>query len=413
MNSNISSIVKRIVSLNLVTLTLIIFLFSGCNKTASTTPVKEDSTKTKTETPAKEEPKAGVDLSKYDMQYNDMAKILGGFEVSTSSKFFKLTEEKAWKNHQKFFTSKWANLQKEILDSVEYWAKTELADFDPKARTVFYPFGGPDFLFAHEFFPNANTYILQGLEPVNKLPESIKANDPSLATYLDDLQGSLRILTTRGYFITKQMSSDLRKGVFRGVIPVFFLFMARSELTVLDVKYITSEKSGDFNLEESQLVSGDQLKGEAKGCVIYFTDKEQKEVKKLYYFSTDTQNKSWANRKNLQKLVTDNSPVIFFTKAASYLLHGEDFASLRSFILENAKYLVQTDTGIPVKFLENGQWDMTYYGTYIRPIGDFPWAYQAGMKKIYSETDKIKHMPFGICYRWKKSESNIMKGIKK
>jgi hypothetical protein len=56
---------------------------------------------------------------------------------------------------------------------------------------------------------------------------------------------------------------------------------------------------------------------------------------------------------------------------------------------------------------------MTYYGTYIKPVTDFPWAYQANMKTIYSDASKVKHMPFGICYRWKKSESNIMKGIKK
>lgn len=139
MNSNISSILRKLISLNIATLTLVIFLFSGCNKTASTTPVKEDSTQAKTDAPAAVEQKSGVDISKYDMQYNDMAKILGGFEVSASSKFFKLTEEKAWKNHQKFFTSKWANLQKEIMDSVEYWAQTELADLIQKPEQFSIP----------------------------------------------------------------------------------------------------------------------------------------------------------------------------------------------------------------------------------------------------------------------------------
>lgn len=413
MKKDFSSIIKKILPLNFFTVVVVLFIFSGCEKTTSTTPVKNDTTKAASSSTAADVKSEKLDLSKYNMRYDDIAKILGGFEVSATSSLFKISESKAWKNHQKFFTTRWADLQKDILDSVEYWAKTELSDFDPEAKTVFYPFGGPDFLFAYEFFPNANTYILQGLEPVNRLPEKIDPSDPSLNNYLDDLQNSLRVLTTRGYFITKQMNSDLNKGLFRGVIPVILLFMARTDNTVLDVKYITTDKKGDFLLEESQLLDADQVKNGVKGCVIYFTDKDQKEVKKLYYFSSDTQNKSWANRTNLQKLVTDNKPLIFFTKAASYLLHGQDFADLRSFILENAKYLVQTDTGIPVKFLENGSWNMTYYGTYIKPVSDFPWAYQANMKTIYSDASRVKHMPFGICYRWKKSESNIMKGIKK
>lgn len=412
MKSNFSVLLKKLIPVNSYILMLLFFTLAGCQKTASTTPVKEDSVKSETTAPATETA-AKLDLSKYDMRYDDIAKILGGIEVAATSKYYKLTQDKGWKAHQNFFTTRWASLEKEILDSVEYWAETELKDFDPKAKTVFYPFGGPDFLFAEKFFPNANLYILQGLEPVNKLPNEINASDASLRDYLDDLQASLRILTTRGYFITKQMSSDLQQGIFRGVIPVMFLFLARTENTVLDVKYITTNKEGDFLLKEEELLSADQLKNGAKGCVIYFTDKNQREVKKLYYFSSDTQNPSWAKRKNIQKLVTDNAPVIFFTKAASYLLHGEGFSSLRTFILDNASYLVQTDTGIPVKFLENGKWDMTYYGTYIKPISDFPWAYQAQMKTIYSDASKVKHMPFGICYRWKKEESNIMKGIKK
>jgi len=412
MKPNFSLLLKKLIPVNSFILIALFVILSGCQKTASTTPIKEDTVKKETTAPATETSQK-IDLSKYDMRYDDMAKILGGIEVPATSKYFKITQDKAWKEHQKFFTTRWAKLEQDILDSVEYWASTELKDFDPKAKTVFYPFGGPDFLFADKFFPNANLYILQGLEPVNKLPNEIKASDASLKDYLDDLQQSLRILTTRGYFITKQMNSDLQQGIFRGVIPVMFLFLARTDNTVLDVKYITTNKDGDFLLQDDQLLSGDQLKNGAKGCVIYFTDKDQKEVKKLYYFSSDTQNASWAKRKNIQKLVTSNAPVIFFTKAASYLLHGEGFSDLRAFILENASYMVQTDTGIPVKFLENGKWDMTYYGTYIKPISDFPWAYQTQLKTIYGDKSKVKHMPFGICYRWKKEESNIMKGIKK
>jgi len=37
------------------------------------------------------------------------------------------------------------------------------------ADTMYYMFSGPDFLYAYTFFPNANTYILAGLEPVGQV----------------------------------------------------------------------------------------------------------------------------------------------------------------------------------------------------------------------------------------------------
>ncbi|KAB2909952.1 MAG: hypothetical protein LC102_09580 [Ignavibacteriales bacterium] len=409
---NNSSFLRKLLHLHFIILFVALFSFAGCDKGAAHPGGEPGKEGTENETP---ESASGtkIDLSKYDLHYNDMAKILGGLEVEPQSKYFNITKEKAWQKHKEFFSTKWKNLENNILDSVKTWTASELSVFDPNAKTVFYPFGGPDFLFANLFFPNANLYILQGLEPVNRLPDDIKSNDSSLRNYLTDLQNSLRVLTVRGYFITNQMSKDLKQGIFRGVLPVMLLFLAKTENTVLDVKYILQDGNGDFKLNDADLLTEAQLgKNSAKGCVVYFTDKDQKEVKKLYYFSTDTQNPSWEKLKNLQKLITENGKIIFFAKAASYLLHGHTFSALRDFILNNASYLLQTDTGIPVKYLKDN-WNMTYYGTYIKPIADFPWAYQADLKAIYNDSSKIKHMPFGICYRWKKEESHIMRGIKK
>ena len=35
---------------------------------------------------------------------------------------------------------------------------------------MLYMFGGPDFLYATSFFPNASTYVLAGLEPIGDVP---------------------------------------------------------------------------------------------------------------------------------------------------------------------------------------------------------------------------------------------------
>ena len=46
-----------------------------------------------------------------------------------------------------------------------------VAKTNQNAKVIFYPFSGPDYLTAHAFFPNADKYVMLGLEPVGKLPE--------------------------------------------------------------------------------------------------------------------------------------------------------------------------------------------------------------------------------------------------
>jgi hypothetical protein len=48
---------------------------------------------------------------------------------------------------------------------------------------MFYMFSGPDFLYAQTFFPNADTYILCGIEPIGAIPthESPARSAPLLA----------------------------------------------------------------------------------------------------------------------------------------------------------------------------------------------------------------------------------------
>lgn len=404
--------------------------FAGCGNQSGKTPEapKEE---------AKEAAKQKIDVAKYDQKYNDLALFLAGMQVTSGSKLAKLTEDKGWQDHQKVFADKWAQFRKDRLDSVEIWQKAELSSFTDKAKTVFYPFGGPDFFFAYEFFPDAHNYILQGLEPVYQLPDSITFNNTNLGAYLLQLQNSLNVLLKGGYFITKEMNRDFNVGILRGVIPVMLLFMAKTDHTVLDVQYIYADGDGNFLLDPADLSSGNNstvkkqsklptdiivdpkpqgnaaAKKSIKGVKITFTDSKKEQIKNLYYFSTDTQNPSWDARKSLQDLVLSMKPLIFFTKAASYLLHGQDFGNLRNFILDNCDYFLQTDTGIPLRYFKKDVWDITFYGSYTKPIDTFRYAFQQDLRDIYKDPAKVKHLPFGICYNWEKGTSNMFAGVKK
>ena len=73
------------------------------------------------------------------------------------------------------------------------WAADELVQANQETRTVFYPFGGPDLLTPLLLFPNADTYVLLGLEFVGQLPNFEKAAPENIQAYFDDWASPSRI----------------------------------------------------------------------------------------------------------------------------------------------------------------------------------------------------------------------------
>ena len=81
------------------------------------------------------------------------------------------------------------------------------------------PFSGPDFLFAHLFYPKAETYVLAGLEPCDPIPEWSSLTHGEIASGLEGLTHSMMNVLQYSYFITKDMRQDFQATRFRGVLP--------------------------------------------------------------------------------------------------------------------------------------------------------------------------------------------------
>ena len=84
------------------------------------------------------------------------------------------------------------------------------SEYYNSSNTMYYMFGGPDFLYAHTFFPNANTYILAGLEPVGQVPDLSRISPDVLGGELSALRGSMSTILKTHYFITKDMRDRTR-----------------------------------------------------------------------------------------------------------------------------------------------------------------------------------------------------------
>jgi hypothetical protein len=331
---------------------------------------------------------------------DDTAHFLAGMAPKAGSPLAKTAEEGTWKQHARHFDSAWAQLDKQQLSRIRSWSSQTLAKPQP---TLFYMFSGPDFLYADAFFPNANTYVLSGLEPVGQVPELSKLSRGSLGNELSSLRASLSSVLSYSFFITEKMKHQLRAGKVNGTLPVLYVFLARSGKTIDEVSFVALDEGGNVH------PAGEAgLKSVSNGVKIGFAGADGRKHT-LYYFSTDLSNGGVKNSGFLtfcEKLGNGDA----FIKSASYLLHSGSFTTVRDFLLQKTATLVQDDSGIPVANFKSAEWDLHPYGRYLGPIEVFPGRYQGKLAQLFRKAPEIN---FGIGYRWRPRESNLLVAVKK
>ncbi len=365
-------------------------------KTAITT--SEDKAAT---TPQK--PLAEFDMKK-SARLTDSAKFLAGMEVKDTHAIAQSTQSTVWRTHAASFDKAWGQLEAQQLSKVRRWAREELKLINQTSQPIFYPFSGPDFLYAHSFFPNSRKYILVGLEPVGQLPNFENISPTDMKLKLQGINASVDDILGLSFFRTNDMKVDLAK---QGVLPILSVFMARTHHRILDVEYIGLDKEG--NIQEVPQNHPD--KSWVPGVKIAFIKEGTSQPKTLYYFSTDLSDSGLKKNPGFNKFVKNIDKPVSYLKAASYLMYDQHFATIRNVILSQSASLLQDDSGIPVKYFGKHQWDLKFYGTYTQPIALFNKRYQRELKKRYNSDRKIKPLNFGIGYNFKVNQSNLMLAI--
>src|SRR5207244_1538376 len=84
--------------------------------------------------------------------------------------------------------------------------------------------------------------------------------------------------------------------------------------------------------------------------------------------------------------------------SASYLLHSGGFSDIRNFLLAHSKLLLQDDTGVPVSYFDQPQWQLRPFGRYAGPISIFAQHYQPRMARLFGHSEAID---FAVGYQWR------------
>lgn len=344
----------------------------------------------------------GPAFSASPVSQNDTARYLAGLMPSAGSPLARLTREGGWIHHARVLNQAWKRIEKNQLKPLRAWSKAHIPG---SAKQMLYMFSGPDFLYANAFYPNAETYVLSALEPVGPIPNMARHSPGARAGALLELRSSMEAVLSYSFFITKHMKSDLNSGNMRGALPVLYVFLARAGNSINKVEFIALNTDGAIVPRGKK-----RTKGSSPGVRISFSDKAGK-PRKLYYFQTDLSN-GGLKRSGFRAFSKALGPADSLIKSASYLLHSGNFTQARDFLFEQSKVIVQDDSGIPLRHFSKDMWELQPFGKYIGPINVFPKQYQREMKQLFS-SGRAKAIKFGIGYRWRTHETNVLLAIKK
>ena len=330
---------------------------------------------------------------------DDTARFLAGMPPSADSPLTPLTQDPSWQRHARFFDSAFGLLEQRQLSKIRSWADVNLAAPRP---TMFYMFSGPDFLYADAFYSRATTYVLSALEPVGAVPDLTRMPRGGIGPNLYDVERSLGSILSFSFFITKEMKTDLRAGAISGTLPLLYVFLARSGKTIREVNLIAlDDKGAAYFASENAGVNA------TRGVRIVYAGSDGQE-KTLYYFSTDLSN-SGVKASGFLKFCATLAPGNSLIKSASYLLHSPNFTIVRDFLLLNSASIIQDDSGIPLSNYASDKWRFFPFGRYLPPIDKFPGRYQPKYAELFRRSQP---MEFGIGYRWRPFESNLLLSIR-
>ncbi len=334
---------------------------------------------------------------------NDTARFLAGLPVSEGSPLAPLSQNPAWQQHATFFDQAWTKLIARQFVGIRNWEINYLPDATQPLPVVFYMFSGPDFLYAHQFFPNAGTYVLAGTEPIGPLPDVLRFAGPALEPVLQDLQKSLNSVLSFSFFITKDMKIDLQREELKGTLPIFYVFLARAGKTITDITFVTLDKSGQSN----STAPNERSKSLTPGVRITFTSGPDTPSQTLYYFTTDLSNEGIRQQPGFLKFCEAQGTGASLLKSASYLMFENGFSRVRDFLLTRSKAIVQDDSGIPIAAFDPAKWLLRFFGSYAGPIDIFKQYYQPQLQGLYQQSNPAP-LGFGIGYRWSPRQSTLV-----
>lgn len=344
-----------------------------------------------------------------DTIHDVMARFIAGIDLAGFHKGTQV-DTAGWKAYAKGITENWDEMKKSRFDAMVKWVGDEVSPYIEDTMFLYYPFSGPDFLHAQYLFPEANDYLMLAKEGLGELPDMEKMEKAKLSSYLENINLFLRDIYKRSYFITGNMNDDMSSTSIKGILPIFYVFIARTGHEILDVERITLSPEGKIVMKGEN-----KAKTALDGVRFYIRKLGEVRVKQLIYFDCDVSDDGFVKTPELLTYLKNLRNCNTFVKSASYLMHYGTFSEIRNNVLDRSVSILEDDTGIPYKYFKKDSWTFRLFGGYTKPISDFSEnLWQKDLDAAYKDsTQYAGKLPFSLGYHWRVGEQNYMLMLKK
>ncbi len=330
---------------------------------------------------------------------DDTARFLAGMPLPKNSPLAVLATNPAWQDHSAFFEKAFAKLNLRQLKKLHAWEQNYLPEATQPMPVAFYMFSGPDFLYVDQFFPNAPVYVLCGKESMGPPPDPLRI--ANLRGALQNLENAMNSALSYSFFITKDMKVDLELQELKGTLPILYVFIARADKSITNVTFGSLNRNGTF-----QAYAPGKTGGGIPGVRINYTDNQSGNSQTLYYFTTDISDGGIQSNPGFLKFCQYFGVGSSLLKSSSYLMFESGFATIRNFVLDHSRIIVQDDAGIPLEYF-SPKWNIRLFGNYIGPIEIFKQHYQPKLQELYAQSNPPP-LEFNFGYRWNYKESNLI-----
>ena len=351
-----------------------------------------------------------VPATAHDVQPVDahvVAQVLAGVEPAAGDpRIDQIVATQEWRAHRDWVQARWAEVRPRLA-SISRWRQESLPLADGGARTLIYPFSGPDFLNASAMFPDHRRYVFFSLERPGSLPPITALGDRQRARVLEDVRAALQDIFERNYFITDYMTRQLATPYVTGTVPVMAVMMALTGQRIVSIEAVdpfpelTREYSRPDARRPRKLLRGARITFIGAGD-------EAGPPRTLEYYSLDVSDQALRWYPGFLDHVGRQQPATGFIKSASYLLHDEQFRRTRELLLTRTDVVVQDDTGIPYRHLTAAGWGVRLFGVYTMPIKPLEYGKQPDLEIAFKTAGPVPGLDFPFGYRGKAGRSTLL-----
>jgi hypothetical protein len=350
----------------------------------------------------------------YDAAATDVARALAGLEPSPGPLFSRVTSRLAWQVHRAVLDSEWSRFETDRIAKMRAWRDRELKTAAGTCDTLFYPFGGPDFVNAFVLFPGCNRYLLFGLEQVGSIPPLDRAGDEKFDRVLSGLRDAISDIFVRDYFITNSMMTHLRTPEIDGTLPLMLVFLARLGGRVVDVRMEGPWDAPEAAPGESAALRPARTQARRSSAVIIrFRMPGASRVQTLCYARVRMEDREFEKQAPVLAYLERTAPFTTFLKSASYLMHDDRFSQVRSLILNRSRFVLEDDSGVPYRYFDKTGWDVTLFGRYSPPVKDFNYGLQRDLEAAYRDPSVARDLPFSFGYHWRDGTSSVILAVRR